>query len=55
MFFLSKSGLFRILPVESPIYSCDLAPHAFESPMKNHQKIPEEPLFFVTFVIFRGY
>jgi hypothetical protein len=43
MFFLFKSGLFRILPAESLIYSCDLASHASESPMKNHQKIPEEP------------
>jgi hypothetical protein len=45
MFFLFKSGLFRILPAESLIYSCDLASHASESPMKNHQKIPEEPNF----------
>ena len=41
--FLSKSGLFRLLPTESPIYSCELASHASESRMKNHQKIPEEP------------
>ena len=46
MFFLFKSGLLRILPAESLIYSCDLASHASESPMKNHQKIPEEPLLW---------